>query len=132
MNPDGFLRDILVAPERLEVLLDAYESPSSPLAALTAGGGFRRVVLIGMGSSRFAAVSIAALLRSRGFDTVAELASTGSPTLPSADTLAVGISASGKTAETVEALNTHRGTEPLHCSHQRARERAQQRGTVTS
>jgi glucosamine 6-phosphate synthetase-like amidotransferase/phosphosugar isomerase protein len=66
-----------------------------------------------MGSSRFAAVAAAALLRSRGVDAVAELASTGSPTWPSADTLAVGISASGKTKETVEALETHRGTSRL-------------------
>ena len=34
VNPDGFLRDVLVAPERLEALLDAYERSGSPLAAL--------------------------------------------------------------------------------------------------
>lgn len=110
MNPEGFLRDILVAPERLAGLLDAYDGPSSPLAALDSGGDVRRVVFIGMGSSRFAAVAAAAYLRSRGFDAVAELASTGSPTHPSAHTLTVGISASGKTEETVEALEAHRGT----------------------
>jgi len=98
VNPEGFLRDVLVAPARLEALLDAYEGPRSPLAELAGEGGFRRVVFMGMGSSRFAAVSIAALMRSRGVDAVAELASTGSPTRPSADTLAVGISASGGTA----------------------------------
>ena len=110
MNPDGFMRDILVAPERLAGLLDAYDGPSSPLAALGDGGDVPRVVFIGMGSSRFAAVAAAAHLRSRGVAAVAELASTGSPTRPSADTLAVGISASGQTAETVEALEAHRGT----------------------
>lgn len=110
MTPEGFLRDVLVAPERLGALLDAYEDASSPLAELAPKHGFRRVVFIGMGSSRFAAVSIAALLRSRGVDAVAELASTGSPTRPSADTLAVAVSASGGTVETVEALGAHRGT----------------------
>lgn len=111
MSPDGFLRDILVAPERLESLLDAYEGSSSPLSALTKRiSGSRRVVFIGMGSSRFAAVAAAALLRSRGVDATAELASTGSPAPPFAETLAVGISASGKTAETIEALRAHRGT----------------------
>ena len=109
MNPDGFLRDILVAPERLAGLFDAYEGPSAPLAALGDGGAVRRVVFIGMGSSRFAAVAATAQLRSRGLDAIAELASTGSPTRPSADTLAVGISASGMTVETVEALGAHRG-----------------------
>ncbi len=114
MNPDGFLRDILVAPERLAALLDAYEGSSSPLAALTErASDSRQVVFIGMGSSRFAAVAAAALLRSRGVAAVAELASTGNPTLPSRETLAVGISASGKTAETVEALLAHRG--PSEC-----------------
>ncbi|MGH3065843.1 MAG: SIS domain-containing protein, partial [Gaiellaceae bacterium] len=110
MNPDGFLRDILVAPERLAALLDAFDESGSPLAALDDPAAFRRVVFIGMGSSRFAAVSSAALLRSAGVDAVAELASTGCPTRPSADTLAVGISASGTTPETVEALAAHRGT----------------------
>jgi fructoselysine-6-P-deglycase FrlB-like protein len=113
VNPDGFLRDILVAPERLAGLLDAYEEPSSPLAGLVDAAAFCRVVFIGMGSSRFAAVSVAALLRSRGVDAVAELASTGSPTRPSRETLTVGISASGATAETVEALSAHRGMS--HC-----------------
>jgi len=111
VNPDGFLRDILVAPERLAGLLDAYEGASSPLAALgSSGDAARRTVFIGMGSSRFAAVAAAAHLRSQGLDAYAELASTGSPIPPSVETLAVGISASGKTPETVEALEAHRGT----------------------
>jgi fructoselysine-6-P-deglycase FrlB-like protein len=110
VNPDGFLRDILVAPKRLAELLDAYQGSSSPLAALAGGTAARRVVFIGMGSSRFAAVAAAARLRSHGVDAVAELASTGSPMRPSADTLAIGISASGATPETVEALIAHRGT----------------------
>jgi hypothetical protein len=55
-------------------------------------------------------VAAAALLRSRGIDAVAELASTGSPTRPSRETLAVGISASGMTAETTEAFLAHDGT----------------------
>jgi glutamine---fructose-6-phosphate transaminase (isomerizing) len=108
VKPDGFLRDILAAPERLTALLDAYEGASSPLAALPASP--RRVVLIGMGSSRFAALPAAALMRSRGLDAVAELATTALATPPRKDTLAIGISASGSSAETVEALARHRGT----------------------
>jgi glucosamine--fructose-6-phosphate aminotransferase (isomerizing) len=103
---DGFLRDILAAPERLAACLDAYDAPSG-LDALV---GPRRVVMTGMGSSRFAALPAAALLRSRGLDAVAELSSTGLPTLPARDLVAVGISASGSTPETVEALARHRGT----------------------
>jgi glutamine---fructose-6-phosphate transaminase (isomerizing) len=110
VNPDGFLRDVLAAPDRLASLLDAYERPESPLSALTArmvSPG--RVVFIGMGSSRFASVTAASLLRSRGIDAVAEYASTARPMPPSIDTLVVGISASGTTPEAVEAMSAHRG-----------------------
>ena len=105
MRHDAFLRDVLAAPARLDACLQAYAG-SSPLAEL---GGPRRVVFTGMGSSRFAALPAAALLRSRGIDAVAEVASTALPTKPAADALAVGISASGSTPETVEALGRHAG-----------------------
>jgi fructoselysine-6-P-deglycase FrlB-like protein len=62
-----------------------------------------------MGSSRFAALTAAAALRRRGITAVAEYASTGAPTPPSRDTVAIGISASGRTEETVAALARHRG-----------------------
>jgi glucosamine 6-phosphate synthetase-like amidotransferase/phosphosugar isomerase protein len=111
VSPDGFLRDVLAAPGRLEALLDTYENADSPLASVPPRAlGCRRVVFVGMGSSRFAAVPVATLLRSRGLDAVAELASSGRPTPPTPETLAIGISASGATPETIEALAAHRGT----------------------
>jgi fructoselysine-6-P-deglycase FrlB-like protein len=81
---------------------------SSPLSALPVDG-VERVLFLGMGSSRFAAVTAASRLRARGIDAYAELSSTGMPTPPRRGTLAVGISASGGTVETVEALARHRG-----------------------
>jgi len=109
VNPDGFRDDVLAEPATLAALLDAHDGPASPLAALgrdpLAG---RRVLLIGMGSSRFAALTAAARLRHRGVAAVCEYASTGAPALPAADQLAIGISASGTTPETVEALARHR------------------------
>ena len=100
----------MAAPARLAGVLDLYRGRSSPLAAVPAAAlSRRRVVLMGKGSSRFAAEPVAALLRARGIDAVAELASTGLPTAPARDLLAVGISASGRTPETVEALARHRG-----------------------
>lgn len=110
MNPDGFLRDVRGEPEALGRVLDAYGRDRGPPAALghePLRG--RRVVLIGMGSSRFAALTCAAGLRGRGIPAVAEYASTATPTPPHPDVMAVGISASGKTPETVEALGRHRG-----------------------
>lgn len=106
MNPDGFLADVLAEPDTLEALLDAYAGAGSPL-----GGGElegRRVLFIGMGSSRFAALPVATALRHRGHHAVCELSSTGLPARPAADQVAVGISASGTTPETVEALARHR------------------------
>jgi fructoselysine-6-P-deglycase FrlB-like protein len=109
VNADGFHRDVLAEPATLAAMLDAYAGPGSPLAALGALAG-RRAVLIGMGSSGFAAQSAAAALRARGVHAVAELASTGLPTPPAPDLVAIGISASGATEETVAALERHRGT----------------------
>jgi fructoselysine-6-P-deglycase FrlB-like protein len=103
VNPDGFLADVLAEPATLDALLDA--AAADPPPALDGG----RVVLIGMGSSRFAALTAATALRARGVDAVAEYASTGVPAPPRPGTIAIGISASGKTEETVEALARHRG-----------------------
>jgi fructoselysine-6-P-deglycase FrlB-like protein len=73
-------------------------------------GRARRVVFLGMGSSRFAALDAAALLRRHGVDATAEYASTGSPQPPSPDTLVLAISASGGSEETVTAMRRHLGT----------------------
>lgn len=111
MSPNGFLEDVLSAPERLARVLDAYDAGRSPLRELPSDG-IERVLFLGMGSSRFAALTATAHLRARGVDAFAELASTGMPSRPRPGTLVVGISASGGTAETVEALARHVGTSP--------------------
>lgn len=104
MRLDGYLRDVAAAPERLAALSDAYADGGGRLADVPRA---TRVVLSGMGSSRFAALPAAAALRAHGVAAVAELASTTLPTRPAPGTLAVGISASGSTPETVEALARH-------------------------
>jgi fructoselysine-6-P-deglycase FrlB-like protein len=108
VNAEGFWNDVLAEPATLAAMLDAYAAPGSPLAALPPLDG-RRVVLTGMGSSRFAALPAAAALRASGVHAVAELSSTGVPTPPGPDVVAIAISASGATEETVEALARHRG-----------------------
>ncbi|HEU4656964.1 MAG TPA: SIS domain-containing protein [Capillimicrobium sp.] len=110
MDPDLFLQDVLAEPETLAGVLDAYAGDGSPLRALGADPlAGRRVALIGMGSSRFAAIPVAAALRARGVAAVAEYASAQEITAPGPDVLAIGISATGTTPETVEALERHRG-----------------------
>ncbi|HEX4689471.1 MAG TPA: SIS domain-containing protein [Solirubrobacteraceae bacterium] len=56
-----------------------------------------------------AALPAAATLRRRGVHAVAELSSTDVPVPPGEDVVAIGISASGATEETVAALERHRG-----------------------
>jgi glucosamine--fructose-6-phosphate aminotransferase (isomerizing) len=106
MNPDAFLADVLDEPATLARVLDAADV--SPLR--TAIDAARLVVLLGMGSSRFAALTAAAHLRARGVAAIVEYASTDVPTRPGPDVLAVGISATGNSAETVAALARHQGT----------------------
>ena len=108
MNQPGFSDDILAESATLADLLDHCARDPLPGDADLAAA--RRVVLLGMGSSYFAAHSAAVLLRARGVDAHVELASAATPLLPAPDLVAVGISASGASEETVEALARHHGT----------------------
>ena len=103
MNVDGFLKDILAEPVSLDDI-----SHSLPLRVLKLDEPPKRVLFLGMGSSRYAALAAVALLRSVNIDAYAEMASTTAPQPPKPGTLVVGISASGGSVETVEALERHR------------------------
>lgn len=108
MNPEAFLRDLERKPEALRGLarsLSLADEHVGPWPHVTA----RRVVMIGMGSSRYAAGVAETSMRTAGLEAVAEHASLVAGTPPSGDVLAVGISASGETAETIESLARHRG-----------------------
>jgi glucosamine--fructose-6-phosphate aminotransferase (isomerizing) len=110
-NLAGFRADVLSGPDALEAVARAYGGGESPLRALPADRlRGRRLLLIGMGSSKYAADTVAALLRAQGVDAHAELASTDLPQPPGPDTVAFVVSASGGSAETVEAMRRHRGT----------------------
>jgi fructoselysine-6-P-deglycase FrlB-like protein len=104
LRPELFAADVLAAPGTLA-------GPATGLESIQAlAGRARRVLFLGMGSSRFAALDAAALLRAHGIDAAAEIASTGSPQPPTADTLVFAISATGGSAETVAAMRRHLGT----------------------
>jgi fructoselysine-6-P-deglycase FrlB-like protein len=105
MNPDGFLADVLDEPVTLEGVLDRADVGELRAAIAAA----RVVVLLGMGSSRYAALTAAARLRARGVAAVVEYASTDVGMAPAPDVLAIGISATGNSAETVDALGRHHG-----------------------
>jgi fructoselysine-6-P-deglycase FrlB-like protein len=107
-----FLDDVLAEPETLEHVLDLYEGERSPLRALDPRG-VSRVRFVGMGSSRFAALPVAAKLRALGLDAAVERSSTFAGTPAGADVLAVCISANGETPETIEHAERHRGASRL-------------------
>jgi glucosamine--fructose-6-phosphate aminotransferase (isomerizing) len=110
VDPTLFLADLERKPEVLGALADALES-GELLDGVS--DDVDRVLLLGMGSSTYAAGVAAARLRARGVDAVAELAS--SDLLPPADprTLVVAISASGGSKETVAAVRPFVGRSPL-------------------
>src|SRR5439155_25992291 len=105
MDADLFLADLEAKPEWLRSLADGLDA--APVWGAVPPGT-RRVVLIGMGSSRYAAAVIAARLRASGVHAVAEYASAEAATPGGAGTVAIGISATGKTEETTAALRRHR------------------------
>ena len=101
MKPEGFLADLHRKPETLRGLADILAA-ENPWRAVTSG--VERVVLLGMGSSAYAAGVAAARMRARGVLATAELAS--SALLPDwgPGTLVVATSASGGSVETLDAL----------------------------
>ncbi len=104
MSPDRvalFQADIAASPSALSTLLDSWVAPAL--------GGRPRVVFIGLGSSRFAALIVEAQVRAAGLTAWVEYASTSALTVPAEDLVVVAISASGRTREVLDAARRHRG-----------------------
>lgn len=102
-DPDAFVRDLEAKPAALRALATSLDA--DPWREVDR---VERIVMIGMGSSRFAVLPVAAMLRADGRDVVVERASAAVVAPSGPETLAIGISASGSTAETVGALARHR------------------------
>ena len=102
-DPNAFSGDLEAKPAALRELAPVLAE--DPWRGLDRG---HRIVFIGMGSSRFAALPVAAMLRAAGRDVVAERASATSAAPAGPGTVAIAISASGATPETVAALSRHR------------------------
>ena len=101
MDAAAFLDDLEAKPAALLALLE--QRPQWP----DIGDG--PVVLTGMGSSWFAADIAARRLRRHGMVAVADLASIEATFPPSPDLTLIGISASGRSAETLALLELHHG-----------------------
>ena len=70
--------------------------------------GMRKVVLTGLGSSRFAALVVEPVLREAGLTVVVEHASASRPAFVAEGSLFVAVSSSGSTPETVAAIERAR------------------------
>ncbi len=98
-----FLEDVAAKPTWLRNLAGQLPSIVWPVEA----GG--RIVLTGMGSSWFAAETVARRMRRHGVNVVAELASVEATYPADSSLTVVGISASGGSKETLELLRAHHG-----------------------
>jgi fructoselysine-6-P-deglycase FrlB-like protein len=106
VDPNLFRADLEAKPESLRRLAavvadgDVWRLP----------GPIERVLLLGMGSSRYAAQVAARRLRAAGIDAVAEYASTAASYPAGPRTLVVAISATGTSRETLDAAGRYRGS----------------------
>jgi glucosamine--fructose-6-phosphate aminotransferase (isomerizing) len=106
VDAELYRKDLEAKPEALSALADALDR-EDPFAGLPER--FDRIVFLGMGSSRYAAGVAAQRMRAAGIDAVAEYASATLGTPPGPGTVAVAISATGGSRETLDALARHTG-----------------------
>lgn len=105
MDVDALLRDIERKPELLHQLGSSLGSATASAALLR---GVDEVMIFGMGSSRYAAEFCARRLRAAGVRAWSDYSSAAREYPSGPDTLAVVVSASGSTAETLDAADFHR------------------------
>lgn len=108
MNPDAFYADLQRKPQTLTRLAETL-TRGNPWAEVVSSD-VERVVLLGMGSSAYAGGVAAARMRARGLVAVSELASCRLLPTWGRGTLVVAISATGGSAETLDALDRMRTT----------------------
>ncbi len=111
-DPAGFLGDVEGTPVTLVRLADAIDRDLLGLDRLRTVA-VDRVLLLGMGSSAYAAGVVAARLRAAGVAAVAELASSALLPPPRPGTLVIAVSAGGTSAETVAAAQRYAGRCPV-------------------
>ena len=109
MDPLRFAEDLAAKPRALTELA-SWIGREDPWAVLPMASRF---VLVGMGSSYYAASVAAARLRHHGINAVAELASSDLLPAPDGHTVVIAVSAGGGSRETVAAVESYRGQCPV-------------------
>jgi glutamine---fructose-6-phosphate transaminase (isomerizing) len=110
MDPRAFLADLESKPRWLNLLANRL-TISDPFAHVPRE--VDRVLFLGMGSSRFAASVAAQDLRIAGIAAASEPASVDASWPSDPRTLVVAISATGESAETLDAVERYRGRSPI-------------------
>lgn len=110
MDPLLFQRDIERTPQTLRTLAGDLHT-SNPWSELFSAeiGIDRKIVLLGMGSSHFANSVLALRLQAHGICAVATLASTDPLPAVTEQDFVIAVSASGCSAETVDAIAKYSG-----------------------
>ncbi len=108
MEPTRFFDDLTLIPEKLGHLADQLELglPGLEQVVLPAAG---RVLILGMGSSAYAADVIARDARATGLNVVVELASSRTLPPPATDLTVIAISATGGSVEVLAAIEPYVG-----------------------
>ena len=110
MNPLAYLADLQTKPHWLDLLAQRFVM-GNPWAGVPSD--VDRVLLLGMGSSGYAAADAARDLRVAGFDAAFEPSSAEGSWPPDPHLRVVAISASGESAETLDAIERYRGRSPI-------------------
>lgn len=111
MDPHAFRGDLELVPAQLGELADRIERGLDGLdEAVRRAAGCRRILVVGIGSSRYGADAVALRLRAGGVDVASVSASTRLLPAPSEDLVVVAVSATGRSAEVLTALESYRGT----------------------
>ncbi|RXZ49208.1 SIS domain-containing protein [Agromyces fucosus] len=109
MDTTAFRADLELIPETLDALADALDA-ELPGASRLPVLGASRVLVLGMGSSRYAADVVARRFRAIGANVVVELASAELLPPSAPDLAVVAVSATGGSAEVLRAVERYRGT----------------------
>ena len=101
MDTTRFLHDLTLIPSALEELADRLDAGLATLVALPPAARF---LILGMGSSVYAAAPVARRARAQGINVNVELASTEDLPKPAPDLVVIAISATGASAEVLAAV----------------------------
>jgi fructoselysine-6-P-deglycase FrlB-like protein len=110
MDPVRFAEDLAAKPVHLGAIASRLDQ-EDPWQVLP--GRPRRLLLVGMGSSAYAAGVAAARLSHRGVDAVSVLASSDLLPTPRDGDVVVAVTAGGGSRETVAAVEHYRGVAPV-------------------